>query len=162
MAKTHKGNKSHERLGRWRFPDRLSIDIHAQTTYTINVNYSRAYRSSRKELRKCLSKQAGADDMSTTLIVMILGGLLAADLFIASRWKRYRIRQTGTMVMAKVTGGRSWQDTLARADYSLQKTMLPLVNGRWRYEIIAEWTDPNTGKIYVFTSDIKNGLSPYQ
>ena len=100
--------------------------------------------------------------MSTTLIVMILGGLLAADLFIASKWKRYRIRQTGTMVMAKVTGGRSWQDMLARADYSLQKTMLPLVNGRWRYEIIAEWTDPNTGKSYVFTSDIKNGLSPYQ
>jgi hypothetical protein len=66
------------------------------------------------------------------------------------------------MVMAKVTEVRSWQDMLARADYSLQKTMPPFVNGRWRYEISAEWTDPNTWKSYVFTSDIKNGLPPYQ
>jgi len=107
-------------------------------------------------------KQAGADTMSTTLVLIIVGGLLAAGLFIASRWKRYRIRQTGTMVMAKVTEVRSWQDMLARADYSLQKTMPPFVNGRWRYEISAEWIDPNTWKSYVFTSDIKNGLPPYQ
>ena len=100
--------------------------------------------------------------MSTTLILIILGGLLAAYLFIASRWKRYRIRRTGTMVMAKVTEGRCWQDMLARADYSLQKTMTPFGNGRWRYEISAEWTDPNTGKSYVFTSGIKNGLPLYQ
>src|SRR6266567_423046 len=105
-------------------------------------------------------KQAGADTMSTTLVLIIVGGLLAAGLFIASRWKRYRIRQTGTMVMANVTEVRSWQDMLARADYSLQKTMPPFVNGRWRYEISAEWIDPNTWKSYVFTSDIKNGLSP--
>ena len=95
--------------------------------------------------------------MSTTL-VLILGGLLAAGLFIASRWKRYRIRQTGTMVMATVTEVRSWQDMLSRADYSLQKTMNPFVNGRWRYQISAEWTDPNTGRSYVFTSGLKNGL----
>ena len=107
-------------------------------------------------------KQAGADTMSTTLVLIIVGGLLAAGLFIASRWKRYRIRQTGTMVMATVTEVRSWQDMLSRADYSLQKTMNPFVNGRWRYEISAEWTDPNTGKSYVFTSGIKNGLPPYQ
>src|SRR5438552_17079045 len=106
-------------------------------------------------------KQAGADTMSTTLVLIIVGVLLAAGLFIASRWKRYRIRQTGTMVIANVTEVRTWQDMLARADYSL-KTMSPFVNGRWRYEISAEWTDPNTGKSYVFTSDIKNGLSPYQ
>jgi len=106
-------------------------------------------------------KQAGADNMSTTLVLIIVGGLLAAGLFIASRWKRYRIRQTGTMVMATVTEVRSWQDMLSRADYSLQKTMNPFVNGRWRYEISAEWTDPNTAKSYVFTSGIKNGLPPY-
>ena len=106
-------------------------------------------------------KQAGADTMSTTLVLILVGGLLAAGLFIASRWKRYRIRQTGTMVMANVTEVRSWQDMLARADYSL-KTMSPFVNGRWRYEISAEWTDPNTWKSYVFTSGIKNGLPPYQ
>ena len=100
--------------------------------------------------------------MSTTLLLIIVGGLLAAGLFIASRWKCYRIRQTGTMVMAKVTEGRSWQDMLARTDYSLQKTMHPFVTGRWRYDISAEWTDPNTGKSYVCTSGIKNGLPPYQ
>ena len=99
--------------------------------------------------------------MSTTLVLILVGGLLAAGLFIASRWKRYRIRQTATMVMATVTEVRSWQDLLSRADYSLQK-MNPYVNGRWRYEISAEWIDPNTGKSYVFTSDIKNGLPPYQ
>jgi hypothetical protein len=107
-------------------------------------------------------KQAGADKMSTTLVVIIVGGLLAADLFIASRWKRYRIRQTATMVMAKVSEVRSWQDMLSRADSSLQKTMHPFVNGRWRYEMSAQWTDPNTGKSSVFTSGIKNGLPPYQ
>src|SRR5258708_33970734 len=107
-------------------------------------------------------KQAGVDHMSTTRVLIIVGGLLAADLFIASRWKRYRSRQTGTMVMANVTEVRSWQDMLSRADYSLQKTMMPFVNGRWRYEISAEWTDPHTGKGYVFTSGIKNGLPPYQ
>lgn len=99
--------------------------------------------------------------MSTTLVLILVGGLLAAGLFIASRWKRYRIRQTGTMVMANVTEVRSWQDMLARADYSL-KTTMPFVNGRWRYDISAEWTDPNTGKSYVFTSGIRNGLPPYQ
>ena len=99
--------------------------------------------------------------MSTTLVVLLVGGLLAAGLFIASRWKRYRIRQTATMVMANVTEVRSWQDLLARADSSL-KTMPPLVNGRWRYDMSAQWTDPHTGKSYVFTSGIRNGLPPYQ
>ena len=100
--------------------------------------------------------------MSSTLILIILGGLLTAGLFISSKWKLYRIRQSATMVMANVTEVRSWQDTLARTDYSLQKTMSPFVNGRWRYEISAEWTDPDTGRSYVFTSGIKSGLSPYQ
>jgi hypothetical protein len=59
--------------------------------------------------------------MSTTLVLIIVGGLLIVGLFIASRWKRSRIRQTGTMVMATVTEVRSWQDMLSRADYSLQK-----------------------------------------
>lgn len=99
--------------------------------------------------------------MSTTLVLLLVGGLLAAGLFIASQWKRYRIRQTATMVMANVTEVRSWQDLLARADSSL-KTMPPLVNGRWRYDMSAEWTDTNTGKSYVFTSGIRNGLPPYQ
>ena len=99
--------------------------------------------------------------MSTTLVLILVGGLLAAGLFIESLWKRYRIRQTATMVMATVTEVRSWQDMLAGADYSLQP-MNPFVNGRWRYEISAEWTDPNTGKSSVFTSRIKNGLPPYQ
>ena len=100
--------------------------------------------------------------MSTTLVLIVVGGLLAAGLFIASRWKRYRIRQTGTMVMARVTEVRSWQDMLSRADYTLQKMMMPFVNGRWRYEISAEWIEPHTWKSYVFTSGIKNGLPPYQ
>ena len=100
--------------------------------------------------------------MSTTLVLILVGGLLATDLFIGSLWKRYRIRQTGTMVMAQVTAVQSWQDMLWRADYSLQKTMPPFVNGRWRYEISAEGTDPTTGKSYVFASGIENGLPPYQ
>ena len=98
--------------------------------------------------------------MSTTLTLIIVVGLLAADLLIGSLWKRYRIRQTGTMVMASVSKVRSWQDMQARADYSL-KPMMPFAIGRWRYEISAEWTDPNTGKSSVFTSGIKNGLPPY-
>ena len=95
--------------------------------------------------------------MSTTQ-VLIIGGLLAAGLFIASRWKRYRLRQTATMVMATVTEVHCWQDVLARADSSQH----PFVNGRWRYEISAEWTDSTTGKSYVFTSGLKYGLPAYQ
>jgi len=104
---------------------------------------------------------AGADDMSTTLGVMILAGLLAAGLFTASQWRRYRIRHTGALVTAHVTQVQSWRDGV-RADISLQSKMLPFLGGQWWYEIRAEWTDPQTGNTYVFTSGIQKGLSGYQ
>ena len=62
--------------------------------------------------------------MSTTLVLIVLGGLLAALLFIVSQWKRYRIRHTGILVMASVTQVQMWQDA-SRADYSLQSKMIP-------------------------------------
>ena len=34
--------------------------------------------------------------------------------------------------------------------------------GRWWYEIRAEWTDPQTGNTYVFTSGVKKGLPGYR
>lgn len=103
----------------------------------------------------------GADSMSTTLVLIVLGGLLAATLFLVSQWKHYRIRHTGTLVTAKVTQVQMWQDA-PRADFSLQAKMLPLLGGRWWYEIRAEWTDPQTENTYVFTSGVKNGLPTYQ
>jgi hypothetical protein len=108
---------------------------------------------------KCF--MAGVDDMSTTLILMVLGGLLAAALFIGSQWKRSRIRHTGTLVTAKVTQVQMWQD-VPRADFSLQSKMIPFSGIRWRYEIRAEWTDPHTEDTYVFTSGVKKGLPGYQ
>ena len=54
---------------------------------------------------------AGADGMSTTLVLIVLGGLLAVGLFIVSQWKRYRIRHTGTRVMAQVIQVDSWDET---------------------------------------------------
>ena len=104
---------------------------------------------------------AGADDMSTTLVLMFLGGILAAGLFTVSQWKHYRIRRTGTLVKAKVTQVQSWQDGL-RADYSLQSKLIPFLGGRWWYEIRAEWTDSGTGNTFVFTSGIQKGLPGYQ
>ena len=99
--------------------------------------------------------------MSTTLGVMILAGLLAAGFVTASQWKRYRIRHTGALVTAHVTQVQSWRDGV-RADISLQSKMLPFLAGQWWYEIRAEWTDPQTGNTYVFTSGIQKGLSGYQ
>ena len=99
--------------------------------------------------------------MSTTLVLIVLGGLLAASLFMVRQWKRYRIRHTGTLVTAKVTQVQMWQD-VSRADYSLQSKMIPSLGGGGSYEIRAEWTDPQTGEIYIFMSGVKNGLPPYQ
>ncbi len=99
--------------------------------------------------------------MSTTLVLIVLGGLLAAGLFIVSQWKRSRIRHTGTLVTAKVTQVQMWQDA-PRADFSLQSKMIPLLGGRWWYEIRAEWTDPHSGNTYVFMSGVKKGLPTYQ
>ena len=99
--------------------------------------------------------------MSTTLVLIMLGGLLVAALYIVSHWKRYRIRHTATLVTAKVTQVHMWQDA-PRADFSLQSQMLPFLGGRWWYEIRAEWTDPNTENTYVFTSGVKKGLPGYQ
>lgn len=108
---------------------------------------------------KCF--MVGADTMSTTLILIVLGGLLAASLFKVSQWKRYRIRYTGTLVTVKVTQVQMWQDA-PRADFSLQSKIIPFLGERWRYEICAEWTNPQTGNTYVFMSGIKNGLPKYQ
>ena len=93
--------------------------------------------------------------------LIVLGGLLAAALFIESQWKRSRIRHTGTLVTAKVTQVHMWQDA-PRADFSLQSQMIPFLGGRWWYEIRAEWTDPHTENTYVFTSGVKKGLPGYQ
>lgn len=41
--------------------------------------------------------------MPTTLVLIVLLGLLGAGLFMVNQWKRSRIRRTGTLVMAKVT-----------------------------------------------------------
>ncbi len=97
----------------------------------------------------------GVVDMSTTLVLIILLGLLGAGLFMVKQWKRSRIRRTGTLVMAKVTQVQSWRDA-ARADISLQ--MIPFLGGRWWYELRAEWTDPHSGNTYVITSGLKKGL----
>ena len=99
--------------------------------------------------------------MSTTLILIVLGTLLAMGLFIVSQWKRYRIRHTGTLVMAKVTQVQMWQDA-PRADISLQSKMIPFLGGRWWYEIRAEWIEPHTQNTCVITSGIKKGLPRYQ
>ncbi len=98
------------------------------------------------------------------LIVLVLTGLLCllgAGLFIENQRKRYRIRHTGTLVMAKVTQVQSWRDP-PRADFSLRMMMIPFLEGRWWYEICAEWTDPNTEDTYVITSGVKKGLPRYQ
>ena len=99
--------------------------------------------------------------MSTTLVCIVLGGLLAAALFSGSQWKRARIRRTGTLVPAKVTQVQMWQDP-PRADFSLQFMPFPFLGGRRWYEIRAEWIDPDTQDMYVFTSGIKRGLPAYQ
>ncbi len=98
------------------------------------------------------------------LSVLILTGLVClvgAGFLIASQRKRSRIRHTGTRVMAKVTQVQSWRDP-PRVDFSHQMQMIPLLGGRWWYEIGAEWTDPNTQDTYVFTSGVKKGLPRYQ
>ena len=95
--------------------------------------------------------------MPTTLVLIVLGGLLAAGLCIVIQWKRSRIRHTGTLVTAKVTQVQMWQDA-PRVDFS----PFLLLGGRWWYEIRAEWTDPHTGNTYVFTSGVKKGLPGYQ
>ena len=99
--------------------------------------------------------------MSPTLVLIILGGLLAAALFIGSQWKRSRIRRTGALVTAKVTQVQMWQDA-PRANFFLQSKMIPFLGGQWWYEIRAEWTDPHTEDTYVFTSGVKKGLPGYQ
>ncbi len=81
--------------------------------------------------------------MSTTLVLIVLLGLLGAGLFIVNQWKRSRIRRTGTLVMAKITQVQSWRDA-ARADISLQ--MIP----------------SHTENTFVITSGLKKGLPRYQ
>jgi hypothetical protein len=103
----------------------------------------------------------GTDEMSTTLVLIVLGGLLGASFYLVKQWKHYLIRHTGTLVMAKVTQVQSWREA-PRADFSLQTKMIPLLGGRCWYELRAEWTDPHIENTYVFTSGIKKGLSPYQ
>jgi len=97
--------------------------------------------------------------MSTTLVLIVLLGLLGAGLFIVNQWKRSRIRRTGTLVMAKITQVQSWRDA-ARADISLQ--MIPFLGGRWWYKLRAAWTDPHTENTFVITSGLKKGLPRYQ
>ena len=97
------------------------------------------------------------------LHVLVLTGLclLGVGLLIARKRKRYRIKHTGMLVMAKVTQVQSWRDS-SRADFSLQMKMIPLLGGQWRYEIRAEWIDPHTENTYSITSGVKNGLPGYQ
>jgi hypothetical protein len=101
---------------------------------------------------------AGVNEMSSTLVLIVLGGLFAAALFIGSQWKRSRIRHTGTRVMAKVIQVNSWDET------SLDRGISGHVwaGGSWQYEVIAEWTDPRTGKTTRITSGIRDGLPGYQ
>ena len=84
--------------------------------------------------------------------------LLGASLLIASQWKRYRIRHTGTLVMAEVTQVHIWQDT-PRAGFLLK---VMIFGGEWWYEIRAECIDPNTEKTCIIESGIKKGFSRYQ
>src|SRR5947207_16027845 len=102
----------------------------------------------------------GTDEMLNLLVLTGLC-LLGTGLFMASQRKRYRIRHTGTLVMAKVTRGQMWQDA-PRADFSLQTRMIPFLGGGWWYEICAQWTDPHTGNTYMITSGAKKGLPGYQ
>ena len=96
--------------------------------------------------------------MSTTLVLIVLGGLLAVGLFIVSQWKRYRIRHTGTRVMAQVIQVDSWDETSLDRGVSGQAW----AGGSWQYEVIAEWTDLRTGKTSRITSGIRNGLPKCQ
>ena len=99
--------------------------------------------------------------MFTILILVVLGDLLVTALFIGSRWKRARIRRTGTLVRAQVTDVQTWQDT-PRADFSHQTKILYFLGARRFYEIRAEWTDPYTKHTCVFTSGVKQGVPAYQ
>lgn len=95
--------------------------------------------------------------MQSVLILTSLVCLLVAGLLIASQMKGYRIRHTGTRVMAKVTKVESWRDPL-----HMQMIPFLVLGGGWRYEICAAWTDPNTEDTYGFTSGVKKGLPRYQ
>ena len=81
------------------------------------------------------------------LHVLVLTGLclLGAGLLIASQRKRYRIKHTGMLVMAKVTQVQSWRDS-SRADFSLQMKMLPSSedNGGMRFALNGPIHTPRT------------------
>lgn len=93
--------------------------------------------------------------MSTTLVLIIIAVFLGISVLIAKQWKRYRIRHTGLRVTAKITQVHVWSEPTI-GDYSIQTA--PLLVGGQQYEVIAEWTDPETSRIYVLTSGRKKGL----
>ena len=99
--------------------------------------------------------------MLTILVLAVLGDLLVAALFIGSRWKRSRIRRTGTLIKAKVIEVQMGQDA-SRVEFSHQTKMISFLGERKWYEIRAEWTDPRTEHTYVFTSGVKKGVPGYQ
>lgn len=74
--------------------------------------------------------------------------------------KRYQIRRIGTHVMAKVVQVQMWNDTVVREGTSLIPKAVPLLGG-WYYEIAAEWTDAQSGNMYIISSGRKMGLPKY-
>ncbi|MDQ6659800.1 MAG: hypothetical protein M3Z24_02400 [Chloroflexota bacterium] len=99
--------------------------------------------------------------MPITLVLIVLAGHLGAGIFIANQRKRYRIRSSGTRVMAKVIQVRSWQNSTVQGT-PLLLSMVPFIAGGWQYEVIVEGTDPRSGESYIIASGRKNGLPEYQ
>ena len=100
--------------------------------------------------------------MPITLLWIVLVCLLVIGLFVAKQWNHYRIRKTGTCVLAEVIQVRSSQDLSLSRDISPQIGAIPLVGGRWEYEIVAQWKDPQTGETHLLTSGRGKGLPKYQ
>jgi hypothetical protein len=99
--------------------------------------------------------------MLNTPALIILVCLFGAGtvLFIVNEWERYRIRSTGTRVMAKVIQVHSWQENSFALDIS--PNTMPLI-GRWNYEVITEYTDPRTNETHTSMSGRRTGLPKYQ
>lgn len=94
--------------------------------------------------------------MSDTLLFLIMVGILGTCLLLANYGKRYRIRRTGRRILARVVQVNYYQATKQVQDIPLYN--VPAAVGRWRYEVIAEWSDQASGNVLRISSGLKNGL----
>ena len=100
--------------------------------------------------------------MPDTLDWIVIVGLVVAGVFVSNQWKYYRIRRSGTQVMAKVIRVDSWQVDSPNNAYVPAITAMPHSGGGWEYEVSAEYTDARTGQQVVIKSGRKKGLPRYQ